>query len=374
MSRVDPEYFATFDDEDDLESLAAAPANQGEERPTRRRRIDLADLIDAAFAVLGAGVAAMLLKVVLDWRGVMSTGIWWYVLFLALFYVLVRDRVSDEIALDRIITVAIWSAGVLVVSLLSWMILFLVVKGFQLFRPGFFTQDMSKVGPLSSGGGVRHAIIGSFEQVGVATVVVVPIAVLTAVYLHELKGRMSGLIRFIVDAMSGLPSIVIGLLVFSVWVTGHGFSGISGAAALAILMLPIVTRTSEEILRTIPDSLREASLALGAPEWRVVHRVVLPTALAGLLTATILGIARAIGETAPLLLTALGSDTTNVNLLKGPQSALPLFVWELIREPNARQNQRAWTGALILVFLVLILFALARFIAGRAQRKLGRSR
>jgi phosphate transport system permease protein len=159
-----------------------------------------------------------------------------------------------------------------------------------------------------------------------------------------------------------------------VWVLGHGFSGIAGAAALAVLMLPIVTRTSEEILRTIPDSLREASLALGAPQWRVVSRVVLPTARAGLLTATILGVARAVGETAPLLLTALGADTTNTNLLHGPQSALPLFVWQLIREPNARQNDRAWTGALILVMLVLVLFAAARFIANRGQRKLGRSR
>jgi phosphate transport system permease protein len=349
-------------------------AGANEERPVKRRRLDPADLLDAAFAVLGGATVAGLLRVVLNWRGFMSTGLWWYLVFLVLFVALLRDRTSDELAIDRAVTVVVWSVSAAVVAVLGWMMVFLAAKGIKLFRPGFLTQDLSKVGPLSSGGGAWHAIVGTFEQVGLATVVVVPVSVLTAVYLNEIKGRMSGLIRFIVDAMSGLPSIVAGLLVFTVWVTGHGFSGIAGSAALAVLMLPIVTRTSEEILRTIPDGLREASLALGAPEWRTVMRVVLPTALSGLVTASILGVARAVGETAPLLLTALGSDSTNVNLLKGPQSALPLFVWKLIRVPNVRQNDRAWTGALILVGLVLVLFALARVISSRGQRKLGRSR
>jgi phosphate transport system permease protein len=304
----------------------------------------------------------------------MSTGIWCYVVFLALFYLLIRDRVTDETAVDRVVTVVVWSLACLVVALLGWMLAFLAAKGLKLLRTSFLTQDMSQVGPLSTGGGVLHAIIGTFEQVGAATVVVVPVAVLTAVYLNEVKGRMTGTIRFIIDAMSGLPSIVAGLLIFTLWVTAHGFSGISASAALVVLMLPVVTRTSEEILRTIPGSLREAALALGAPEWRVVARVVLPTALAGLLTATILGVARAVGETAPLLLTALGADKTNVNVLKGPQSALPLFVWQLIREPNARQNARAWTGLLVLVLFVLVLFVLARLVARRANRRLGRTR
>jgi phosphate transport system permease protein len=174
--------------------------------------------------------------------------------------------------------------------------------------------------------------------------------------------------------MSGLPSIVAGLLVFTIWVSGRGFSGFAGAIALIILMLPTVTRTSEEILRTIPDPLREASLALGAPQWRVVSKVVLPTAQAGLVTAAILGIARGIGETAPMLLTAFGSDTTNTNPFKGPQSDLPLFVWKLIRLPNETQNQRGWTGLLVLVMLVLVLFLLARFVSSRNERKLRRSR
>jgi len=344
----------------------------GQELPTRRRKVSRSDLRDGCVAAGTSLVLATVARVVLDWRGLMSTGAWWYVLFLLAFYLLVRDRATSEIAVDRVITVLVWSAAGAVVGVLGWMMVFLAAKGLALLRPGFFTHDLSKTGPLDKGGGAKAAIVGSFEQVGVATIVVVPVAILTAVYLHEIKGRMSPLVRFIVDAMSGLPSIVAGLLVYTVWVLGHGFSGIAGAAALAVLMLPIVTRTSEEILRTIPDSLREASLALGAPQWRVVVSVVLPTALSGLMTAVILGIARAVGETAPLLLTTLGSNTTNVNLFHGDQSALPLFVYQLIREPSVLENNRAWTGALILVMFVLVLFVAARLIAGRGQRKLGR--
>jgi len=358
--------------------LAVAPpwmrAGGSPDVPTRRRNINRADLVDAGVALAVGLTLAVTARVVLDWQGVMSTALWTYLLFLLGFYLLVRDRSSSEIALDRIVSVLVWSAAGTVAAVLGWMMVFLVAKGIALLRPSFVTSDLSKVGPLTKGGGAKHAIIGSFEEVGVATIVVVPIAILTAVYLHEIKGRMSPLIRFIVDAMSGLPSIVAGLLVYTVWVLHHGFSGIAGSAALAVLMLPIVTRTSEEILRTIPDSLREASLALGAPQWRVVLQVVLPTARAGLLTAVILGVARAVGETAPLLLTTLGSDSTNLNLLHGPQSALPLFVYQLIREPSVIQNNRAWSGALLLVILVLILFVAARMVASRGQKKLGRSR
>ena len=271
-------------------------------------------------------------------------------------------------------TVLIWSSGLIVSSVLVWMIAKLVIEGLPALTSGFFTEDMSKVGPLSPGGGVKHALIGTIEQVGLATAVVVPVAVLTAVYLNEINGRLALPARFVIDAMSGLPSIVAGLLVYTVWVSGHGFSGVAGAAALAVLMLPTVTRASEEILRTIPDHLREGALALGAPQWRVTVKVVIPTALAGLVTAVILGVARAVGETAPMLLTAFGADTTNTNPFSGPQSDLPLFIWKLIRLPNETQISRGWTGALVLVLLVLVLFVTARFLASRSQKKLGRAR
>ncbi len=224
-------------------------------------------------------------------------------------------------------TVLVVSVGLLVALVLTWMIMFIFAKGVSRLTWTFFTEDLSKTGPLTPGGGARHAIIGTLEQVGLATLVVVPIGVMTAVYLHEIGGRLARPVRFIVDAMSGLPSIVAGLLVFTVIVSHDGFSGISGSVALAILMLPTMTRASEEILRTIPNGLREGALALGAPQWRLVQKVVLPTAIAGLVTAMLLSIARAVGETAPMLLTAFGTTATNTNPFHGPQSDLPLFVW-----------------------------------------------
>ena len=342
--------------------------------PRRRRRLDRAGFADVVLSLLAAAAVAGVLRAALDWHGFLSTGLWAYLAFAVFFFSLARDASSSERALDRLVTVLIWSAALVVIAVLVWMLAYLVKRGAPTMGASFFTQDLSTVGPLDPGGGAEAAIIGSAEQVGLATVVTVPLAVLTAVYLHELKGRLSGVIRFIVDALSGLPSIVAGLLLFTLWVVGHGFSGAAGSVALIILMLPTVTRTSEEILRTIPDPLREASLALGAPQWRVVLRVVVPTAMSGLVTAVILGIARAVGETAPMLLTASGSNFTSYNPFSGPQSDLPVFIYGLIREPNKVQNDRAWTAALVLVILVLVLFVTARFILARSQRKLRRGR
>lgn len=344
------------------------------DRPRRQRKLTGDDLAAATLAAIAGASVAFTARVLLGWNGILGTGLWWYLVALVVFYVLTRDRTDSEQALDRIVTVLVWSAGLLVSAILVWMIVFLVTKGIPALTGSFFYEDMSKVGPLSPGGGVKHALIGTLEQVGLAALVAVPVAVLTAVYLHEIGGRLSRPVRFIVDAMSGLPSIIAGLLVFTVWVDGRGFSGVAGAAALAVLMLPTVTRTSEEIFRTIPDTLREGALALGAPQWRLIVKVVIPTALAGLVTAAILGIARAVGETAPMLLTSFGSDSTNTNPFSGAQSDLPLFVWKLIRLPNQTQLDRAWSGALVLVMLVLILFVTARYVSTRNQRKLRANR
>jgi phosphate transport system permease protein len=345
-----------------------------EDRPIRRRRFTKRDLVELVLVAAAAAAIAGIIRTIWDVQSPTGTVIWGFLAFLVIYYVVVRDRADAETALDKIVTVILCAIALIVVGVLAWMLVYLVSQGLPKLAASFFTEDLSQVGPLTPGGGAKHAIIGTIEQVAIATIVVVPVAILTAVYLHELKGRMARPVRFITDAMSGLPSIVAGLLVFTIWVSGRGFSGVAASMALAVLMLPTVTRTSEEMLRTIPDSLREASMALGAPQWRVVMRVVVPTARAGLVTAAILGVARAIGETAPVLLTALGTDSTNTNPLKDPQSDLPLFVWKLIRVPNSTQVQRAWTGMLILVMLVLVLFVTARFISNRSQRKLGRSR
>lgn len=338
--------------------------------PRRVRQWTRAEFYDVCAAGLTAAALSGILRQVLGWTGILGTAAWFLVIFVAAYYLLARHSSSDEAAVDRLATVLVWMAAAAVAGALGWMLVFLVIKGAPGLSAGFFTHDMKGVGPLNKGGGVKHAIIGTAEQVGIATIVVVPLAVLTAVYLNEFKGRLAWPIRFIVDALVGLPSIVAGLIVYSIWVVHHRFSGIAGSAALAVLMLPLVTRASEEILRTVNDSLREASLALGAPRWRVILQVVLPTARAGLLTAVILGIAFAVGETAPVLLTAQGSVFTNYNPLHGPQADLPLYVYNFIFQPNKVDIQRGYSGLLVLIILVLALFLSARLVANRGERRL----
>jgi len=343
------------------------------DEPKRPRSWSRRDVVELLLSAVAAAGATGTLFVIMDWRSLVAATIWWFLLFVVIYRIEVGANHGPIVAADRMMTATIAAGGLICFALLVWIVSFVIGKGLPALRPGFFTQDLSKVGPLNPGGGALHAIIGTLEQVGIATAVVVPLAILTAVYLHEMKGRMAPLIRFIVDAMSGLPSIVAGLLVYTIWILQfhRGFSGMAGAVALVVLMLPTVTRTSEEILRTIDDGLRESALALGAPQWRVIARVVLPTARSGLVTAAILGVARGVGETAPMILTAFGSPKTNLSPVTSPQSDLPLFVWSLIRQPNATQIERAWTGALILVFLVLALFTIARVLG---EASFGRSR
>lgn len=319
------------------------------------------------------GSAGMCL--VFDWSHPLTYAIWALLIFLTASYLLARDSQSPVVAADRLVTTLVWTSGGIAVSALVWMLVYVAVQGFKGLRLEFLSSDLSKVGPLDDGGGALHAIIGTLQQMMIASVISIPIAILTAVYLHEIKGRLSGLVRFVIDAMSGLPSIVAGLFIYTIWVLrGNGPSGLAAGLALAILMIPTVTRTAEEMLKTIDDGLRESALALGAPQWRSVLQVVLPTARSGLITASILGVARAVGETAPVLLTAFGSSSVNLNPFVGPQSDLPLFIYQLLRQPNANQIARAWTGALVLVLLVLVLFVLARVIGERGARVRGGSR
>jgi phosphate transport system permease protein len=325
--------------------------------------------VEYAVAFAGGLHLALLIRYLLDWDDLMGTVLVALIAAVVMHYTLVRQRTSPEVAVDKTMTTIMWTVGILVVALLGWMLTFVAVKGMKLLRWGFLTHDLRTVSALDKGGGAYHALVGTVEQVSIATVVVVPVAVLTAVYLHEIRGRMSLVIRFIVDALSGLPSIVAGLLVITIF---PGYAGYKASIALAILALPIVTRTSEEVLRTVPDGLREASLALGAPQWRVVGRVVLPTARAGLVTAFLLAVARMVGETAPVLLTAFLNTSTNDNPLSGNQASLPTFVYDLIRVPDKLQNDRAWAGALLLLMIVLVFFAAARFALARSEKKLGR--
>jgi phosphate transport system permease protein len=186
---------------------------------------------------------------------------------------------------------------------------------------------------------------------------------LASLYIVEVKGRFAALVRFFVQAMSGVPSIVAGLFIYAVWMIGLGnsYNVMAGAGALAILMIPTVARTSEEVLKLIPNDLREAGLALGATQWRTIAMIILPAAKSGLVTSVILGIARVAGETAPLLLTIGGADALNLNPFEGNSSALPFYVWKNYSLGNPESIQRAWLGVIVLMIMVFVFFSLARY-------------
>jgi phosphate transport system permease protein len=223
--------------------------------------------------------------------------------------------------------------------------------------------------PITSGG-LLHAIVGTFILVSVALVVSLPIGVLTALYLTEINGKLTRPIRFLVQAMSGVPSIVAGLFILSavVYTVTKSYSGLVGSLALTILMIPTIARTAEEVLNLIPNDLREAGVALGGTQWRTVAMVVIPAAKSGLVTALILGVARIVGETAPILLLTGGGDAVNFNPTQGAMGSLPFYIWKSFLLGTEESITRGWAGLLVLLVLVLSLFLLARFLGSRRAK------
>ena len=280
-----------------------------------------------------------------------------------------RDR---KAALNSISTVMVYVAGMFVIFPLGSILYEIVKRGIGGLSFGIFTTDMALTAsdaPLNEGG-LIHAIVGTLYIVAIASVISVPIGILTALYLTEIKGKAAGTVRFFVQAMSGIPSIVAGLFIYAVWMIalGNQYSAFAGAMALAILMVPTVARTSEEVLKLIPNDLREAGLAMGGTQWRTVAMIVIPAAQSGLITAVILGVARVAGETAPLLLTMGGADALNLNPFDGNSSAIPFYVWKNFLLGSETAVDRAWAGVLVLMIIVLFFFSLTRFLSGRKGR------
>jgi phosphate transport system permease protein len=329
----------------------------------RNDAIVLAGSAAAAFAL-----SWLLYSQILPFSGIQGFVIFLFVSFLLLYYLAVRDIEGKVIAKDRTMNALIAIGATAVVIPLVMILLYVTAKGLRFLRLTFFTTSMAEVPPQadpSQAGGLA-AIVGTLEQVGIAMLITVPLGILTAVYLNEVRGRFGRPTRVFVDTMSGVPSIVAGLFIYaSLIARGGSFSGFAAALSLAVLMLPTVTRTAEVVLRLVPDGLREASLALGSPQWKTVRRVVLPTARTGLITAVILGVARVVGETAPLIMTAFGSPFLNWNPFSGPQAALSLTSFSLFRGTE-EQISMAWVFAFVLIALVLFLFVIARRI-GRRQ-------
>ncbi|MEI8223260.1 MAG: phosphate ABC transporter permease PstA [Actinomycetes bacterium] len=279
-----------------------------------------------------------------------------------------RGRTAAVDAIAGSIAVA---GAVLVFTPVISLIFTTIIRGSKGLRVNTFTQTMEHAAmtdPISQGG-LLHSLIGTLYLILIATVISLPLALLTALYLTEIKGRAAGFIQFLVQAMSGVPSIVAGVFIYAALLLTTSLHGstIMGALPLAILMIPTVTRTAQEVLLLVPQDLREAGVALGATQWKTVATIVVPAARSGLITAVILGIARIAGETAPLLFTLGVSDKINWNPLNGGQSALPYYVWSGLGLGSPEAIQRAWTGILVLLMIVLVLFTAAR-ILGREKK------
>ena len=292
-------------------------------------------------------------------------------------YVLSRLVEGARPATNRLVTTLVILAFVIALLPLISLIFTVVTNGLARFDLTFFSNSMRNV--VGDGGGAVHAIVGTLLMTGAAALISIPIGLMTSIYLVEYgRGSLARAITFFVDVMTGIPSIVAGLFAYALFtlVFGPGVRvGIAGAIALAVLMIPVVVRASEEMLRLVPNELREASFALGVPKWLTILKIVIPTSIAGITTGVMLAIARVIGETAPLLVAAGFTTNVNYNLLDGRMQSLPVFVYSsyVSQGTNAAASlDRAWAGALTLILIVMLLNLLARVIARVFAPKTGR--
>lgn len=326
---------------------------------------------------LGAGLGAVsstafLFGQVLPFSGAIPFLLISYVLFLVYFAILVSLDDNGQAVADRMVSVTVNSLALLVFGTLVFIVVFTVGRGSTaLANWNFISQDMSLAGPLDplTDGGITHAIVGSLTQIAIALVVTVPLGLTTAVYLNEIQSKSSRFVRTIVEAMTALPSIVAGLFIYAtaILVLGIQKSGLAAALAISVMMLPIMIRASDVVLRLVPSTLKEASLGLGASNFKTTMMVTLPTARSGLTTAIILATARGVGETSPVLLTSGFTAALNLDPLQGPMVSLPLAIFEFVKSPEPTMIARGFGTAAVLMLLVLVLFALARLLGSNAR-------
>jgi phosphate transport system permease protein len=281
-----------------------------------------------------------------------------------------REPPSWRRTKNRIMTVLMVLALLIIMVPLVFVLYTVISKGAGIISGQFLTASIPPNVLPASIGGMGPAVIGTLEITALATVMAVPLGILGAIYLNEYgkKHALAQVIGFMADVMTGVPSIVMGLFIFSIWTLHFGFSGLAGAFALACLMLPLVIRSSQEMLSLVPDALREASYALGASRARVTVTVVLPTALGGIVSGALLAVARAAGETAPLLFTILTVSSTNTNVFSGANTALPAQIFANATSPYTGAQDRAWGAALTLIVIAFILLVGARIITARFTR------
>jgi len=333
-------------------------------------------ILGTSIAVAGAifGVLALAGGTGLDWGGAILVGALLYIPSIWLFSTLVEGR---RRAMDRLVTALVTGAFVLAMIPLISLSITVVTYGLSRFDADFFSMSMSNV--TGEVGGIVHAIWGTLLITGAAALISIPIGLMTSIYLVEYgRGRLAQGITFFVDVMTGIPSIVAGLFayaLFSIFLGPGTRTGLAGAVSLAVLMIPVVVRSSEEMLRLVPNELREAAYALGVPRWLTIVKVVLPTSIAGITTGIMLSIARVIGETAPLLIAAGFTASVNYNLFDGRMQSLPVFVYTQYANqgiPPEAYLDRAWAAALTLILIVMALNLIARLVARFFAPKFGR--
>jgi phosphate transport system permease protein len=353
-----------------LTTVVETPQDEPERRVAlgRVRRSDV-------LALVGAGTAAMATTSVLfaylaPFDGVLGFVVCTYLIFLGLYALLVSFDEDGPVVRDRLASAVMHSLGIVLLLALVLVVAYTLWRGRDaLVHPNFFVEDLSRTGPLDplTQGGIAHAIVGTLEQIGIALSITIPLGLVGAVFLNEVRGRYSRFVRTIVEAMTALPSILAGLFIYAtaILLLGLDKSGFAAALAISVMMLPIVIRAADVVLRLVPGNLREASLALGASQWRTAWHVVLPTARSGLTTAVILGTARGVGETSPVLITAGFGAAVNLNAFSGPQVSLPLQTYTAVQSPMPAMIARGFGTASTLLVLVLVLFVLARIVGGR---------
>lgn len=369
---------ATTTVEPEVGGAAGAPPRRPAPERVRIGGIAPELVLHVVVALSGAiSLAWLLYERMLPTTGTIGFWIFAYALFLILLVAASATSLDRLGVVDRLVGAMVATAGLVMVSALVGIVAFTLVHGKDaLVHSNFYKDTMAYSGPDAAldEGGIYAAMIGTLEQVAISVVVSVPLGLATAVYLSEVRGRLARVVRVVVQAMTAVPTIVAGLFIYSLVILqlGHGRSGLAAALALSVSMVPVVVTTAEVVLRLVPNGLREASLALGTTQWQTVWRVVLPTARPGLVTAVLLGVARIIGETSPVLLVAGSTNELNYDPRSGPQLSLPLFVFNGLRTPLDVAITRAFGAGVVLLALVVLFFALARIIGGRTPGRLSR--
>nr|WTB33226.1 phosphate ABC transporter permease PstA [Streptomyces sp. NBC_00830] len=368
-------------------SLAKPPA-PGTTLPARRKtrtesRRNLATLrATDVYAMIGAGAASLcitwlMFDRMLPFNGALGFIVIAYVLFIGLYALLVSFDEDGPAVRDRVAAAIVQSLGIVMLAVLAFVVVYTLWEGRDaLPHLNFYTESMADAGPVEplSVGGILHAIVGTLWQISIALLICIPAGLVCAVFLNEVAGGFSRFVRTMVEAMTALPSIVAGLFIYATFILALGFerSGLAAALAISVMMLPIIIRAADVVIQLVPGTLREASYALGTSRWRTVWHVVLPTSRSGLTTAIILGTARGVGETSPVLLTAGYTAELETNPLHGPMVSLPLATFELVKSPEPTYIARGFGTAAVLLVLVLVLFVITRVLGGRGPGQLTR--